>query len=154
MEILTDEEINKAWGNADFGKDSMKRDIIYKNLCNRAEGYHTGSTITAILKELGLIKLTSSKVYHLTSKGILFIQDLPPKIDFDKAIKQLGFVIDEGDNLCYNNKDEHWQYQLCFEGYAYVLYKNFREIHVPLAEFRDPEKLKTFYNILTEYHED
>jgi hypothetical protein len=95
--------------------------------------------------------------------------------NFDKAISDLRFRQSRKDNLKWlkvgSYRDE---YELRFEGYAYVLYKRFslyggffipflflwnksvrsREIktyyEVPLAHFRDPEKLRTFWEILND----
>lgn len=63
--ILTDEQIDKAWGNANFGESCVKRDLIKNSLLKLACGYMTGSTIRHILSELGLIK----KTYTLTKLG-------------------------------------------------------------------------------------
>ncbi len=53
-EILTDEQINKAWGNACFGnKDN--RAIIANALLKKVCGYSTGHTIACICAELKLV---------------------------------------------------------------------------------------------------
>lgn len=54
-EIVTDEQINKAWGNASFG-DLSKRSVIANALLKYASGYSTGHTINCICQELRLIK--------------------------------------------------------------------------------------------------
>jgi len=53
-DIVTDEEINEAWGNANFG-DVSKRKIILEALKKFAQGWATGHTIKCISSELGLI---------------------------------------------------------------------------------------------------
>lgn len=63
--IVTDEQINDAWGNANFGS-SPKRDVIANTLLKCASGYITGHTAKCIAEELGLVK--SSK-WELTKKG-------------------------------------------------------------------------------------
>jgi len=64
-EIVSDEEIEKVWGNANFG-DRNKRDLIRHCLltysCNLRDGY----TILSICRDLGLIELCRGK---LTKKG-------------------------------------------------------------------------------------
>lgn len=55
QEIITDEQINTAWGNASFGKDVSKRDVIANALLKYASEYGTGYTIEQICRELGLI---------------------------------------------------------------------------------------------------
>lgn len=52
-EIVTDKQLDHAWGNANFGKVS-KRDMIRFTLLKSACGYGSGSTARAIVKELGL----------------------------------------------------------------------------------------------------
>jgi hemoglobin-like flavoprotein len=63
-QILTDEQINNAWGNANFG-ESKKRDVVANALLKYASGYKTGHTIQCICHELGLIR----KHCNLSTKG-------------------------------------------------------------------------------------
>jgi hypothetical protein len=72
-ELVTDEEINKAWGNADFGIDLSKRDIINNALLKIACEYMIGSTARYILIELGLIRTTPSRKYVLTDNGRYYL---------------------------------------------------------------------------------
>lgn len=70
-ELLTDEQINKAWGYANFG-DTPKRDVIKLELLKCASGYYTGHTATCILAELGLTNMpdrTKKKYWKLTQLG-------------------------------------------------------------------------------------
>ena len=53
--ILPDSDIEDAWGNASFGKDVSKRDVVANALLKYASGYCTGHTIECICKELGLL---------------------------------------------------------------------------------------------------
>jgi hypothetical protein len=53
VDILTDEQINFAWGNANFG-DSDRREVVANALLKYATGYGTGHTIECICRELGL----------------------------------------------------------------------------------------------------
>ena len=55
QEIITDQQINNAWGNASFGKDVSKREVIANALLKYATDYGTGYTIEQICKELRLI---------------------------------------------------------------------------------------------------
>ena len=74
--------------------------------------------------------------------------------DFDSALKKNGFLRDENDNLKYNANDGIWDYHVYYEGYAYVLYKNYRGQEIPIAEFRDAFKFDVLYNLITTYVED
>ena len=67
-EILTDEQINDAWGNADFG-DVNNRDVVANALLKYAAGYGTGNTIECICRELGLI----TKQCNLSTYGKLYL---------------------------------------------------------------------------------
>ncbi len=63
-EILTDAQINDAWGNANFGSIS-KRNVIAGALLKCASGYYTGNTAKCIIEELGLV----TKKWTLTKLG-------------------------------------------------------------------------------------
>lgn len=62
--LITDEQLDNAWGNANFGKVS-KRDLIANTLLKCASGYNTGHTAKCICQQLGLI----TTKYTLTVKG-------------------------------------------------------------------------------------
>lgn len=64
-QLVSDEEIENAWGNSNFGNSLTKRQIIANGVLKYASGYHSGSTLQAILKELGLLTIQLS----LTKKG-------------------------------------------------------------------------------------
>lgn len=63
--LVSDEQINNAWGNANFGEETSKRGIIANGLLKYACGYHSGYTLQSILKQLGLLTIQLS----LTKKG-------------------------------------------------------------------------------------
>ena len=63
-QILTDEQINIAWGNANFGSIS-KRNVVAGALLKCASGYYTGNTAKCIVEELGLV----TKKWTLTKLG-------------------------------------------------------------------------------------
>lgn len=63
--ILPDAHIEAAWGNASFGKEVLKRDVVANALLKYASGYLTGHTIECICRELGLI----TKNCNLTTFG-------------------------------------------------------------------------------------
>lgn len=63
--MITDEAIEKAWGNANFGPNPDKREIIKDTLLKIACGYNTGHTAKQICNELGLLKGS----YKLSKKG-------------------------------------------------------------------------------------
>lgn len=66
--IITDEELNVAFTNTNFGDRSM-RDLIKFGLLKVACGYATGHTIKCIMQELGLIGKSHMKEGTLTKKG-------------------------------------------------------------------------------------
>lgn len=75
--ILTDEEIAKAWGYADFGGDD-KRKVLYDALKKYALGYEAGHTIEQIAEELFLIGVSGkgkSRSIELTEKGVEFMEE-------------------------------------------------------------------------------
>ncbi len=53
-DIVTDEQVKLAWGNADFG-NTRPRDVIAKTLLKCACGYASGRTARVICEELGLV---------------------------------------------------------------------------------------------------
>lgn len=63
--IVSDEELDDAWGNSNFGGNS-KRDVIANTLLKCASGYESGKTAKAIVENLGLVKLSK---WTLTKKG-------------------------------------------------------------------------------------
>lgn len=98
--------------------------------------------------------------------------------NFEKAILACGFKKDYNKEYDYKLHDGTWFYKLSFEGYAYVLYKeiniyvkpltNLFRIYnkfargeaqiglhyaVPIASFREPQKLIDIMNILIERDE-
>lgn len=63
-EMVTQEEIDSVWGNANFGK--MERiDVVKYGLLKCACRYYQGHTSTSILIELGLV----TESYKLTKRG-------------------------------------------------------------------------------------
>ena len=71
-ELITDRAIDLVWGNANFGPNTTKRELIADALQKVSDGYATGHTIQCILIELDLIskihKGRNSK-YTLTLLG-------------------------------------------------------------------------------------
>ena len=63
-EMITIDEINEVWGNADFGTMS-KMDVVKYGLLKCAGQWHQGFTSKSILRALGLI----TKNYKLTKRG-------------------------------------------------------------------------------------
>ncbi len=53
-DLLTDEQINHAWGNANFGS-TPKREIIANSLLKYMCGFDTGRTAFLICNELELV---------------------------------------------------------------------------------------------------
>lgn len=72
-EIITDAQIDEAWGNADFGT-SARRDVINGGIMKVVGGYSNGFTLRQILNELGLVTLEKyTGKAELTSLGRLFV---------------------------------------------------------------------------------
>lgn len=69
LEIVTDEEINAAWGLANFGTQG-RRSVIAETVLKCAAGFSTGSTATRIARELGLV---NQKSWSLTKKGRFYL---------------------------------------------------------------------------------
>ena len=69
-EIVSDEEMDVAFGYANFGP-TPKRDVLNEGALKAACGYHNGSTMTAILNELGLTRKSKNPQNrpYLTKKG-------------------------------------------------------------------------------------
>ena len=67
-QIITDEEIDRIHGNANFGGMS-KRDIVNLGVLKCASGYYQGHTSAQIIKEHGLI----NGKYELTAKGRAYL---------------------------------------------------------------------------------
>ena len=65
---LTDEVINSAFGNTNFGRDDF-RTILAETVLKRAAGYHSGWTATTICMRLGLL---SEKNQSATNLGLTF----------------------------------------------------------------------------------
>ncbi len=99
--------------------------------------------------------------------------------DFENAIKVCGFKKDPTNEYDYRFFDGVWFYKLNFEGYAYVLYQEiniyvkpltylfrfynkFKKgtsqigLHyaVPIAHFREPQKLIDIMKIVTDKFDD
>jgi len=64
-QMITQEQIDKAWGNANFGNNVNKLDIIKLGLLKCASGFYQGHTSLMIISELGLV----TKEYELTALG-------------------------------------------------------------------------------------
>jgi hypothetical protein len=70
-EIVTDAELESAWGYANFG-DTSKRGIIIDTLKKIAQGWSTGHTARCIVADLGLIwKVNSHDA--LSNKGLKYL---------------------------------------------------------------------------------
>lgn len=67
-DIVSDEQMNEAWANADFGA-CPRREVLRQELLKLASGYHTGKFATCILQELLLVddklKLTKLGQHYL-----------------------------------------------------------------------------------------
>ena len=64
-EIVSDEELDAVWGNANFGS-CTKREVLHDTLLKCLGGFATGYTARHIVKDL---KLVHEKRWDLTKKG-------------------------------------------------------------------------------------
>jgi hypothetical protein len=67
-EIITDEEIKRVHGNANFGSMD-KRTVVDQGVLKCASGYYQGHTSNMIIKEHGLV----NDEYELTPKGKAYL---------------------------------------------------------------------------------
>ena len=69
-EIISDADVERVHGNANFGSRS-KRDVLKWGVLQTAAGFQTGSTARQIMQEHGLIgtRRDRYKVPALTKKG-------------------------------------------------------------------------------------
>ncbi len=65
IEIVSDEEISKAFLGTSFG-DSLPRNLVNEGVLKRVCWYHNGYTLDLILGKLGLV---TPKKKRLTKKG-------------------------------------------------------------------------------------
>jgi len=63
--MVTIEEVEKVWGNADFGPNISKMEVVKYGLLKCAGQWYQGYTSKSILYELGLI----TKKYTLSKRG-------------------------------------------------------------------------------------
>lgn len=68
FELVTDAELDEAWGHANFG-DMTKREVIRLGTLKCLAGWHQGHTSKTICTELGLI----SHKYKVTAKGKAYL---------------------------------------------------------------------------------
>lgn len=66
--LVSDEEIEAAWGNANFGEGADKREILRDTLLKIAGDFSTGATATRICQALGLLGHAKCGI-SLTKKG-------------------------------------------------------------------------------------
>lgn len=64
VEIVTDADLDKAYGQANFAGMS-KRDVIRQGVLKCASGFYQGQTSKTICQDLGLI----DQEYRVTPKG-------------------------------------------------------------------------------------
>lgn len=65
--IVSDEELDRAYANADFG-NMTKREVVRLGVLKCISGWHQGHTSEMICRELGLI----SPQYRVTAKGRMY----------------------------------------------------------------------------------
>jgi len=68
QELVSDAEIDAAWGGANFG-GMDRRDVVRQGVLKCQAGWHQGHTSMTICQELGLI----NHKYKVTTKGRLFL---------------------------------------------------------------------------------
>lgn len=106
-EIVTDEQLNVAWANANFGR-MARRDIIALALLKYASGYVTGHTIQVICRELELI----TDHCDLTDKGKKYLYvhfSALVSVFMETNVKRRMALLDTE-----NNKESCWDAELRF----------------------------------------
>jgi hypothetical protein len=68
-EIISDEEIDRVHGNANFGEAMTKREVVNQGVLKCASGYYQGHTSTQIITQHGLV----DQHYNLTAKGRTYL---------------------------------------------------------------------------------
>lgn len=69
LEILPDEMLDEVWGNADFGPNRSKRDVISQSLLKLACGYWIGSTAQHILVNAKLARRDHGGDVRINNNG-------------------------------------------------------------------------------------
>lgn len=65
-DLVTDKQIDLAWGNANFGNTGLtKRELIANVLLKCASGFETGHTAKCIVEDLGLV----TQRWELSQRG-------------------------------------------------------------------------------------
>ena len=67
-DIVTDAQVELAWGSANFGA-IQPREVIANTLLKCASGYATGRTARAICEELGLV----TEGWQLSQRGKAYL---------------------------------------------------------------------------------
>ena len=75
-EIVTDTEIERVHGNANFGHELTKRQVVNQGILTYAFGYSSGHTQMTILREHKLITKPRGYRAKLTNKGIEYLHSL------------------------------------------------------------------------------
>ncbi len=85
QEVITDAELDSAWGYANFGS-CPKREVVKDSLLKCLGGYTTGHTAKSIMKELGLVYANK---WDLTKKGkeYLYLAIIKPEHEQSKTTK-------------------------------------------------------------------
>lgn len=85
-EIISDDEIARVHGHANFGSMSP-REVVNDGVRKAVVGYHSGHTQFCILREHGLISKPRGLSYdaHLTKKGKAYARALLHDVLFPRA---------------------------------------------------------------------
>lgn len=77
-EIITDADIERVHGYANFGLEMTKRQVVDSGVLQYAFGYSTGYTMLTILLEHKLLTKPKPGSYkaRLSDKGILYLKSL------------------------------------------------------------------------------
>ncbi len=74
--VIPDDEIDRVHGNANFGPDLTKRQVVTEGVVKYSLGFKGGHTQLCILLEHGLIKPPNPGSYRstLTPKGRIYLR--------------------------------------------------------------------------------
>lgn len=84
--IVSDEEIERIHGHANFGPTMSKRKVVNDGVLKTALGYSMGHTQLCILMEHGLVKTPRHGRYEttLTKKGFKYLHSVFSYADVEK----------------------------------------------------------------------
>lgn len=90
--IISDDEIERVHGHANFGTGTTKRGVVNEGVVKYAAGYTSGHTQLSILLEHGLLKQPRPGRYEktLSAKGHRYLGMMIREAKFSKLMEALN----------------------------------------------------------------